>query len=154
MNTTIIIIYLIIFSIFRLNLTFITNMNDRKQHQSPNNTIILIPGVGGSILYGKNIKTSEEKRLWVVYFNQDENALLLENVHDNQTNKLIDDGYQIYTKNDWFGLHSIYNLNPDLLIHEYTEYYAHMIDFLIEIGYDPGKNLFGFPFDWRYSNNY
>src|SRR4029079_16418745 len=103
-----------------------------------NNTIILIGGIGGNILYSSN---SNIERIWVVYWNQDDKA---KRFYPNS-------GYDILTSYENCGLTSIYNLDPELIFDMYTAYFSHIIDYFINIGYTPCVDLFGLPYVWTNS---
>lgn len=46
---------------------------------------------------------------------------------------------------------SIEYLDPALPWFEPTQYFHAMVQHFVQLGYEPGKNIRGAPFDWRYS---
>lgn len=135
----------ILFNIFLYLITSCYCKSARSIFQEPNNTIVLVPGIGGSVLL------NNKSRVWITFFNQDNNAKKLASKYSYSDNKYQDD---ITIDRSRFGLNGIYNLNPDILVHSMTAYFQYLIDHLINIGYEPGLNLFGYPYDWRYSNGH
>lgn len=49
------------------------------------------------------------------------------------------------------GLCPIDNIDPDLILPSKSRYYNLMINWATSLGYEPGKTLFGFPYDFRRS---
>jgi len=120
----------------------------------PKNTIILVPGVGGSMVFTKDKTTNEIERCWVRIFYQNTEIEKVLVPYNQSSDTFYSPRYEVVIKPDNYGIYSIYNLDPDLIILTgLVEYFKHFIDHLLELGYEPGKNLFGLPYDWRYSTN-
>lgn len=116
------------------------NYSKRIQYQPPLTPILLIPGIGGSILY-TDIPGDPGRRIWIAYRNAEQLA-----------EYLVGFNHSVYTKYDDNGLHSIDTLNPDLYIGiDHVRYFSTIIQKLRDIGYVSGINLFGHPYDWRLS---
>eukprot|EP00792_Barthelona_sp_PAP020_P004177 TRINITY_DN1939_c0_g1_i1.p1 TRINITY_DN1939_c0_g1~~TRINITY_DN1939_c0_g1_i1.p1 ORF type:complete len:620 (+),score=166.54 TRINITY_DN1939_c0_g1_i1:175-2034(+) len=131
--------------------------------------IILIPGVGGTLLklrrkdgfeciiWPKIMKGSNliEKYLWSRY---DDKTGELIPFHQNFVDE--PDSFEIFVPEEDNGLYAIYSLLPNIAnipmignmksIRKSTGYFNDMIDYLKEKGYESGKTLFGGGFDWRY----
>lgn len=124
------------------------------QQPLPNNTIILVPGVGGSMIFTTDKSTNETSRSWIRVFWQNDEVQKILVPYNKTTGKFDDTKYEVVIDESVAGLYSIYNLDPDLKIFTgLAEYLKHYIDYLINKGYIPGVNLFGLPYDWRYSTN-
>lgn len=117
----------------------------RRLFQTPYPPVLLIPGLGGSILNANNITDSSgtyynNTRIWVTWGHSAEWAKILTTFdHD------------VYADQTNYGLYGISYLDPDLvypLVYK-TVYYGYLIESLQTIGYVPGVNLFGYPYDWR-----
>lgn len=116
------------------------NYSKRIQYQPPLTPILLVPGIGGSILY-TDIPGDPARRIWIAYRNAEQLA-----------EYLVGFNHTVYTKYDDNGLHSIDTLNPDLYIGiDHVRYFSTIIQKLRDIGYVSGVNLFGHPYDWRLS---
>lgn len=121
--------------------------------------VLLVSGVGGSILNGKNKKTGFELRLWVrVFLANLEFKKYLWSIYDPKTgytNSLHSD-VEIVVPQDDYGLYAIDILDPSWWVkcfHLTDVYYFHdMINMLIECGYKKGTTLFGYGYDFRQSN--
>ncbi len=122
------------------NMDIVTeNYNTRIQYQPPRKPILLIPGIGGSILYADTPEYNG--RVWVVMTNA-----------ESLGEYLVGFNHKIYTKYNDNGLSSIYNLDPDLIWRsDEANYFKDIIDNLVKIGYVSGIDLFGHPYDWRRS---
>ena len=46
---------------------------------------------------------------------------------------------------------SVEYLDPAMPWFEPTQYFHAMVQHFVQLGYEPGKNIRGAPFDWRYS---
>lgn len=113
---------------------------------------ILVPGIGGSILYASNTKLCKY-RVWLCYTQQDKYALeYLDSYYENGTT-YSRNGYNIDTNyTGWIdgNLDQIDTLDSDLWFESSKTYYMHfIIKSLKDEGYVPGKTLFGMPYDWR-----
>ncbi|KAE8793124.1 Lecithine-cholesterol acyltransferase-like 4 [Hordeum vulgare] len=74
---------------------------------------------------------------------------------DASTGKIVcvDEKIRIIVPEDRYGLYAIDTLDPDLIIGDGSVYYYHdMIVQMIKWGYQEGKTLFGFGYDFRQSN--
>lgn len=105
----------------------------RARFQAPLVPIVLVPGFGGSVLYNDN------GRLWATT-NPNYDCRPLLNLSDPS----------IYPPSNDYGLYSINMLGSNGLFSG-APYFRDMINSLVEIGYVPGKDLFGFPYDWRFA---
>lgn len=124
------------------------------QRIKPNNTIILIPGIAGSILNTLDKSNNLTSRSWVTLFWQNQEIQKILTHYNKTNNKFDDNNYEVIIDYSDNGLYSIYNLDPDMKIFTgLVEYYRYLIDHLKDIGYVSGVNLFGLPYDWRYSTN-
>jgi len=130
-------------------------LSTSKAQQS---AIILVPGIGGSILDSVNRLTQERTRIWLRYTNQE--TLVKEQLYvkfnpSKDEAEEIDSTYDVVSPDDEFGLFSICNMNPSVqmprLVVEPLYYFQDMRDMFESLGYVPGKTLFGFPYDWRQS---
>ncbi|GAB2229160.1 hypothetical protein Droror1_Dr00023296 [Drosera rotundifolia] len=121
--------------------------------------VLLVSGMGGSILHSKNKKSGAESRVWVRIWLADlqfkKKLWSLYNPSTGYTEGL-DDTCEITVPDDDFGLYAIDILDPSLfvkLLHLTDLYHFHdMINMLIECGYVKGTTLFGFGYDFRQSN--
>lgn len=121
--------------------------------QRPMRPLVLISGIAGSMLHTP-LGTFPEtwKKLWIAFRTQNEVAVEYLSGYFNGSMVVERYGHQVVAREDGFGLCSIDNLDPDLVIDKTDPYYYHnMILYLISIGYVPGETLFGFPYDWRQS---
>lgn len=117
----------------------------------PARPLILVPNWGSSILHAQ--KGEHVIRAFINMSNPDysvkEYLWCKFNKETNLTESLNQE-YKIVVPFDNFGLFAIDNLNPgDEKRPRY--YFHHTIQFLKNLGYEPGKTLFGFPYDWRQS---
>lgn len=111
----------------------------RIKFQPPLPPVLLVPGIGGSILYA-DTPTDKGRRVWKTWSSP-----------DYDTEFLVGFKYNVYTKYDDFGLYAIERLDYGNLAYESSKYFAEIIKYFKKIGYIPGTNLFGFPYDWRKS---
>jgi len=123
--------------------------------------VILVPGIGGSRLFGSYNYYNRDEIVWVDkaperfaldFLVNDEdlvyNLTLKHNSTTDPTNVVSQNAdAQIYTKYDNYGLNSIYHLDMDNW--DMTEYFKTMINTMTAQGYVAGVNLFGLPYDWR-----
>lgn len=125
-----------------------TNSDDfatRIQYQPSRRPILLIPGIGGSILYGR--VNGVERQIWAASNTIDEPVL-----GNSLAERLVGFEYDIYPKYTDNGLYGIYNVAPNAFIgSERGVYFKYIIDYLKKIGYVSGVDLFGHPYDWRKS---
>ncbi|XP_068661354.1 phospholipase A(1) LCAT3-like [Aristolochia californica] len=134
--------------------------NRRKvQESSGLSPVLLVPGIGGSILNARNTKTGFQTRAWVRIFLADlEFRRKLWSIYDPKTGcaQSLDKDVEIVVPEDDYGLYAIDILDPSWftkLIHLTDVYYLHdMINMLIDCGYEKGTTLFGYGYDFRQSN--
>ncbi len=106
----------------------------RIKFQPPLNPVLLIPGIGGSILYA-DVPDNPGRRVWISSNDSEKYAEYLVGFSNN-----------VYTKYDDNGLESI-----NILDGSEVEYFSTIIKYFKDIGYQSGINLFGHPYDWRQS---
>ncbi|XP_027088794.1 lecithin-cholesterol acyltransferase-like 4 [Coffea arabica] len=120
--------------------------------------VLLVPGIAGSILNAVDEKTGNEERIWVRILGADhEFRTKLWSLFDPSTGETIsiDRGSRIEVPEDRFGLYAIDVLDPDMIIGRESVYYFHdMIVEMLKWGYQEGKTLFGFGYDFRQSNRF
>lgn len=117
--------------------------------------VLLVPGIGGSMLQAVD-ENGNEERLWVRILGADhEFRTKLWSRFDSSTGKTVslDQKTNIAVPEDRYGLYAIDVLDPDMIIgQDCVCYYHDMIEQMIKWGYQEGKTLFGFGFDFRQSN--
>ncbi|XP_062084105.1 phospholipase A(1) LCAT3 [Humulus lupulus] len=121
--------------------------------------VILISGIGGSILNSKGKKLGIETRVWVRILLADlEFKKKIWSIYNPQTGytESLDKDTQLLVPDDDYGLYAIDILDPSPVIkclHVTDVYYFHaMIEMLIKFGYKKGTTLFGYGYDFRQSN--
>ncbi|KAJ8758640.1 hypothetical protein K2173_000361 [Erythroxylum novogranatense] len=132
----------------------------RKQPQTyvdPNlDPVLLVPGIAGSILKAVDDENGHEERIWVRILEADYKFRdKLWSRFDPSTGKSIslDQKSRIVVPEDRHGLYAIDVLDPDLIVGRECVYYFHdMIVEMIKWGFQEGKTLFGFGYDFRQSN--
>ncbi|CAN6455794.1 unnamed protein product [Victoria cruziana] len=132
--------------------------NDQKSCVDPNlEPVLLVPGIGGSVLTAVNENGGKE-RVWVRLFAADhEFRTKLWSLFDPSTGKTVslDTETKIIVPEDNFGLYACDSLDPDLIIGQEAVCYFHeMIVEMIRWGFQEGKTLFGFGYDFRQSNRF
>lgn len=117
--------------------------------------VVLVPGIGGSILQAVNDKGQKE-RIWVRLFAADhEFKSRLWSLFDPETGKTnsLDPKTRVEVPEDRHGLYSCDILDPGLVVPLDTVFYFHhLIKKLLDWGYQEGTTLFGFGYDFRQSN--
>ncbi|KAB1203435.1 Phospholipase A(1) LCAT3 [Morella rubra] len=120
--------------------------------------VLLVSGMGGSILHSKKKKFGFETRVWVRILLADlEFKKKLWSVYNPTTGytETLDDNIEIIVPNDDYGLYAIDILDPSLvikLLHLTEVYHFHdMIEMLVKCGYKKGTTLFGYGYDFRQS---
>ncbi|KAJ0972354.1 hypothetical protein J5N97_020313 [Dioscorea zingiberensis] len=121
--------------------------------------VLLISGIGGSILNARNKRTRFSIRVWVRIFLANlefkKNLWSLYNPDTGYTQS-IDPNVEIFVPDDDYGLYAIDILDPAWWVkclHLTDVYHFHdMIDMLIQCGYKKGTTLFGYGYDFRQSN--
>nr|XP_011460469.1 PREDICTED: lecithin-cholesterol acyltransferase-like 4 isoform X1 [Fragaria vesca subsp. vesca] len=118
--------------------------------------VLLVPGIAGSVLNAVDEETGKEERVWVRILGADYAfRTKLWSRFDPATGKTesLDPKTKIVVPEDRYGLHAIDALDPDLVFGQEAVYYFHdMIVEFIKWGYQEGKTLFGFGYDFRQSN--
>ncbi|KAK1326277.1 Lecithin-cholesterol acyltransferase-like 4 [Acorus calamus] len=117
--------------------------------------VLLVPGIAGSILNAVDANGREE-RVWVRILGADhEFRTKLWSRFDPSTGQTVsmDQKTKILVPEDRFGLYAIDVLDPDMIIGRDGVIYFHdMIEEMLMWGYQEGKTLFGFGYDFRQSN--
>ncbi|KAM0922820.1 hypothetical protein ACQ4PT_005934 [Festuca glaucescens] len=117
--------------------------------------VLLVPGIGGSILEAVD-EAGNKERVWVRILAADHECReKLWAKFDAATGKTVsvDEKISIAVPEDRYGLYAIDTLDPDMIIGDDSVYYYHdMIVQMIKWGYQEGKTLFGFGYDFRQSN--
>ncbi|KAI8556025.1 hypothetical protein RHMOL_Rhmol05G0220800 [Rhododendron molle] len=120
--------------------------------------VLLVSGMGGSILQTKKKSFGLQTRVWVRLLLADlEFRQKLWSLYNPETGytESLDDSTEIVVPEDDYGLYAIDILDPSVfvkLIHLTEVYHFHaMIDMLIGCGYKKGTTLFGYGYDFRQS---
>ncbi|XP_058072049.1 lecithin-cholesterol acyltransferase-like 4 [Magnolia sinica] len=120
--------------------------------------VLLVPGIAGSILKAVDDANGSEERVWVRILSADrEFCTKLWSRFDPETGKTVslDPKTRIVVPDDRYGLYAIDCLDPDLIIgRDSAEYFHDMIEEMIKWGFQEGKTLFGFGYDFRQSNRF
>ncbi|XP_052202136.1 lecithin-cholesterol acyltransferase-like 4 [Diospyros lotus] len=120
--------------------------------------VLLVPGIAGSILNAVDEDTGEEERVWVRILSADYTfRTKLWSLFDPSTGKTVslDRKTKIVVPEYRYGLYAIDVLDPDMVIGRESVYYFHdMIVEMIKWGFQEGKTLFGFGYDFRQSNRF
>ncbi|KAL0324392.1 UNVERIFIED_CONTAM: Phospholipase A(1) LCAT3 [Sesamum calycinum] len=121
--------------------------------------VLLVSGIGGSILNSKRKKFGFQTRVWVRILLADlefkKKIWCIYNPETGYTESL-DDSTEIVVPQDDYGLYAIDILDPSTFVkclHLSDVYHFHdMIDMLVGCGYKKGTTLFGYGYDFRQSN--
>ncbi|PKI56837.1 lecithin-cholesterol acyltransferase-like 4 [Punica granatum] len=120
--------------------------------------VLLVPGIAGSILQAVDASNGREERVWVRIFGADYKfRTKLWSRFDPSTGKTVslDPKTNIRVPDERYGLHAIDVLDPDMVIgRDCVCYYHDMIVDMIKWGFQEGKTLFGFGYDFRQSNRF
>ncbi|CAN0855038.1 Lecithin-cholesterol acyltransferase-like 4 [Linum grandiflorum] len=119
--------------------------------------VLLVPGVAGSILNAVDKDNNGKvERVWVRIFAADrELCAKLWSRYDPSTGATVslNQNIEIVVPEERSGLYAIDVLDPDLIIGRECVYYFHdMITEMLKWGFEEGKTLFGFGYDFRQSN--
>ncbi|XP_021829498.1 phospholipase A(1) LCAT3 isoform X2 [Prunus avium] len=133
--------------------------HDNRTAQTELDPVLLVSGIGGSILHSKRKKFGFDTRVWVRILLADlEFKKKLWSVYNPQTGytETLDKDTEIVVPDDDYGLYAIDILDPSWFvkcIHLKEVYQFHdMIDMLVGCGYKKGTTLFGYGYDFRQSN--
>ncbi|GKU92668.1 hypothetical protein SLEP1_g6367 [Rubroshorea leprosula] len=132
----------------------------KKQPQmyvDPNlDPVLLVPGIAGSILKAVDNENGRDERVWVRILSADYKfRTKLWSRFDPSTGRTVslDQKTSIVVPEDRYGLYAIDMLDPDLILGRDCVYYFHdMIVEMLQWGFQEGKTLFGFGYDFRQSN--
>ncbi|KAK9156280.1 hypothetical protein Sjap_003760 [Stephania japonica] len=117
--------------------------------------VLLVPGIAGSILKAVDDQGKEEQ-VWVRILGADhEFREKLWSKFDASTGETVslDPNIKIFVPEDRYGLYAIDCLDPNLLLERDCVCYFHdMIVEMLKWGFQEGKTLFGFGYDFRQSN--
>ncbi|KAA6393631.1 MAG: putative Phospholipase A2 [Streblomastix strix] len=117
----------------------------QKLEPCPHNATLIIPGLGGSVLYAHNKKTGENKLLWPNIINSKQKMLKY------GVGKINPETWQYESQNDEYEVFASQS-NYGLWAQDYYVYKLplhDLVQLLKDNGYVPGLNLFGFSYDWR-----
>ncbi|XP_076950689.1 lecithin-cholesterol acyltransferase-like 4 [Bidens hawaiensis] len=132
-------------------------LKEPEPYVDPNlDPVLIVPGIAGSILNARDAETGKEERVWVRIWEADrEFRAKLWCKFDPQTGKTesLDSNISIVVPEDRDGLYAIDCLDPDMVVGRDSVCYFHdMIKEMTSWGYQEGKTLFGFGYDFRQSN--
>ncbi|KAI3935359.1 hypothetical protein MKW98_027179 [Papaver atlanticum] len=121
--------------------------------------VLLVTGMGGSIINSKDKRTGCEIRVWVrvllANWELRKKALSIYNPKTGYTESL-DKNCELVVPDDDYGLYAIDILDPSVIVRclkvEELYQFHNMIDMLVECGYKKGTTLFGYGYDFRQSN--
>lgn len=117
--------------------------------------VLLVPGIAGSILQAVD-ENGKSERVWVRIIGADYKfRTKLWSRFDPSTGKTmsLDPKTKVMVPEDRYGLYAIDVLDPDMILGTECVYYFHdMITEMIKWGFQEGKTLFGFGYDFRQSN--
>ncbi|KAK9268256.1 hypothetical protein L1049_010699 [Liquidambar formosana] len=119
--------------------------------------VLLVPGIAGSVLKAVD-DNGHGERVWIRIFGADYKCRTkLWSIFDpsaGQT-KTLDPKTSIMVPEDRYGLYAIDVLDPDMILGRDCVCYFHdMIVEMITWGFQEGKTLFGFGYDFRQSNRF
>ncbi|KAE8655601.1 Lecithin-cholesterol acyltransferase-like 4 [Hibiscus syriacus] len=118
--------------------------------------VLLVPGIAGSNLTAVDDQNGKEERVWVRILGADYKfRTKLWSRFDPSTGKTVslDPNTTIKVPDGRYGLQAIDVLDPDMIIdRECVGYFHDMIVEMIKWGFQEGKTLFGFGYDFRQSN--
>ncbi|RZC43746.1 hypothetical protein C5167_036698 [Papaver somniferum] len=149
-------------------------IKDKKPNVNPNlDPVLLVPGIAGSILNSVDENGAQE-RIWVRFLGADrEFRNKLWSMFNPTTGETLslDRNSKIVVPEDRYGLYAIDCLDPDLVItyphfplvaeyrlgnhivgRDFVCYFHAMIVEMLKWGFEEGKTLFGFGYDFRQSN--
>ncbi|GJW85836.1 lecithin-cholesterol acyltransferase-like 4 protein [Tanacetum coccineum] len=119
--------------------------------------VLIVPGIAGSILNAKDAQTGKEERVWVRIWEADREfraKLWCQFDPDSGKTVSLDPNISIVVPEERDGLYAIDCLDPDMVIGRDSVCYFHdMLKEMTSWGYQEGKTLFGFGYDFRQSNS-
>lgn len=119
--------------------------------------VLLVPGIAGSILHAVD-ENGDAERVWVRILGADyEFRTKLWSRFDPSAGKTVslDPNINVVVPEDRYGLYAIDVLDPDMILgREFLYYFHDMIVEMIKWGFEEGKTLFGFGYDFRQSNRF
>ncbi|XP_050233778.1 lecithin-cholesterol acyltransferase-like 4 [Mercurialis annua] len=130
----------------------------QQPYVDPNlDPVLLVPGIAGSILKAvDDDHGNREERVWVRILRADYKLRTkLWSRFDPSTGRTVslDPKTSIVVPDDRYGLHAIDVLDPDMIIgRDCVSYFHDMIVEMMKWGFQEGKTLFGFGYDFRQSN--
>ncbi|KAK1271512.1 Phospholipase A(1) LCAT3 [Acorus gramineus] len=120
--------------------------------------VVLVSGVGGSVLRARIKKTKFEILVWVrIFLANMEFKKYIWSIYNPKTGytESWNENVEIFVPDDDYGLYAIDVLDPSLfakVCHLTDVYYFHdMIEMLVGCGYKKGTTLFGYGYDFRQS---
>ncbi|KAK7317907.1 hypothetical protein RJT34_02522 [Clitoria ternatea] len=138
-------------------LKLIKKPQSQQPYVNPNlDPVLLVPGIGGSMLNAVDDANGNQERVWVRFLSAEYKLKTkLWSRYDPSTGKTVslDKNSTIVIPEDRHGLYAIDILDPDLIVGSESVYYFH--DMIVEMrkwGFEEGKTLFGFGYDFRQSN--
>ncbi|PKA54779.1 Phospholipase A(1) LCAT3 [Apostasia shenzhenica] len=121
--------------------------------------VLLVSGIGGSILNSKRKDKGSQMRVWVrILFSNYEFKKCLWSIYNPETGytETLNLDIEIVVPEDDYGLHAVDILDPawrvKLLLVTDVYHFHDMIDMLIDCGYKKGSTLFGYGYDFHQSN--
>ncbi|CAK9203673.1 unnamed protein product [Sphagnum jensenii] len=130
--------------------------DDEEKVDMDLNPVLLVPGIGGSILHAVDQNGRFKERIWVRLFEADhEFRTKLYSFYNPTTGKTnsLDEKTKIVIPDDRHGLYSCDILDPNVFLRLDSVYYFHdLIEQMKGWGYKEGFTLFGFGYDFRQSN--
>ncbi|KAG9144730.1 hypothetical protein Leryth_022914 [Lithospermum erythrorhizon] len=134
------------------------NSRSSDEEVADRDPVLLVSGIGGSILHSKNKASGSETRVWVrILLAELEFKKKLWSIYNPNTGytETLDDSSEIVVPEDDYGLYAIDILDPSIWVkctHVSDLYHFHdMIDMLVGCGYKKGTTLFGYGYDFRQS---
>ncbi|KAL8167677.1 hypothetical protein V2J09_009176 [Rumex salicifolius] len=119
--------------------------------------VLLVPGIAGSVLHAID-ESGHGERVWIRLFGADYKLRTkLWSRFDPSTGKTVslDPNTNVVVPEDRYGLYAIDVLDPDMIFgQELVSYFHDMIVEMLKWGFQEGKTLFGFGYDFRQSNRF
>jgi hypothetical protein len=130
-----------------------------EQYVNPNlDPVLLVPGIAGSVLNAVDKVSGKEERVWVRILGADYKfRTKLWSTFDPDIGRTVtlDPNSSVVVPEDRYGLYAIDTLDPDMILgRDCVGYFHEMIVEMIQWGFQEGKTLFGFGYDFRQSNRY